>query len=230
MALPKVLHPTKKIHIPSLNLDLEFEPFTTVDEKAIILMDQNSSLYDKTKMQLDILQRCCKDDAEVLSTLSVIEISYLFLQLRKISVGGTLDLVVKCPQCGSDIQISVDINLIKFDPTNLEPLKFTIDTVEGPYIVICSQLIVDDLKYINENSTNIDDLAVVIRSLTKPDGNNTIDLTHEEKIELFNQLNTSDANKIVEYINSAPTMEKSLDIQCVECEHQFKGDLKDFFI
>ena len=60
MALPKVIHPTKKIHIPSLNIDAEFEPFTTADEKSIVLLDHDASLYDKARIQIDILEKCCK--------------------------------------------------------------------------------------------------------------------------------------------------------------------------
>ena len=229
MALPKVLHPTKKIKVSSLDIELEFEPFTTADEKALILLENNASLYEKSKMQLDILQKCCKEGGEVLSSLSAIEITYLFLQLRKISVGGTLDLVVKCPKCNQDIPISIDINLIQFDSTKLKPLKFTIDTDDGPYLVVCSHFTIDDLQYISDNPS-FDDLSNVIRSMVKPDGNNEIILSKEEKLELFNQLNTTDTNKIVEYINNAPALEKTLEITCTECEHQFKGELKDFFI
>ena len=230
MALPKVLHPTKKIKIPSLNIELEFEPFTTADEKAIVLMEKSASLYEKSKIQLDILQKCCKSGGEVLSTLSMIEITYLFLQLRKISVGGTLEMVVECPECHQQIPVSVDINLIEFDSTNLAPLEFTIDTEDGPYIVMCTQFILDDLQYINAENPSFDDVSLVLRRMMKPDGNDVIELTREEKIELLNQLDSENTQKIVDYINKAPVLEKTLDIKCTECEHEFKGELKDFFI
>lgn len=230
MTLPKVIHATKKIKIPSLNRELEFEPFTTADEKAIVLLDKNSSLYEKSLMQLKVLQKCCKSEEDVFSQLSAIEITYLFLQLRRISVGGTLDLSIECPECHQEIPISVDINLIEFNPKLLEPLKFTINTVDGPYIVICSHFTVDDLQYVNTESGNFDDLSLVIRSMMRPDGNDIIELTRDEKVELFNQLDTTDAAKIMEYIKNAPTLEKVLDIKCTECDYSFKGELKDFFI
>lgn len=229
MALPKVLHPTKKIRIPSLEKQLEFEPFTTADEKAIVLLDHNASLYEKSLMQQNLLQKCCKEEFDF-STLSAIEITYLFMQLRKISVGGTLELTATCPECNHDISIHVDIDLITFDPTNLKPLKFTINTDDGPYIVVCSQFTVDDLQYIDADKTSFDDAALIIRSMMRPDGNDIIELTHDEKIELFNQLDSTDAMKIVDYINKSPVLQKDLTIKCDECEHEFKGELKDFFI
>lgn len=230
MALPKVLHPTKKIKIPSTGVELEFEPFTTADEKAIVLMDKNCSLYEKSKIQKDILQKCCRGNPEELENLSVIETSYLFLQLRKISVGGTLELVVECPECHQELPVSIDIDLVEFDPTNLKPLQFTVETDDGPYIVMCSQFIVDDLQYLNAENPTFDDVSLVIRRMMKPDGNDIIELTREEKIELFNQLDNTNAQKIVEYINKAPVLEKVLDITCTECGHTFKGEMKDFFI
>lgn len=229
MALPKVIHPTKKIKILSLDREVEFEPFTTQDEKAIVLMDSNSSLYEKCRMQQDILEKCCKEDVNF-SDLSIIEVSYLFLQLRKISVGGALELSAKCPECGSDISLHVDIDLIKFDTAKLKPLKFTIETDDGPYIVICSHFRCEDLKYVDPNSPDIDDVSAVIRMMMRPDGNDIIELTREEKVELFNQLNTQDSQKIIEYIQNAPVLEKSLELKCGECDHEFTGELKDFFI
>lgn len=230
MTLPKVIHPTKKIKIPSLDVEIDFEPFTTADEKAIISMERNVTLYEKSKIQREILQKCCRGDASMLQNLSAIETTFLFLQLRKISVGGTLDFISKCPKCDEEIQISVDIDLIQFDATKLKPLQFTISTSDGPYIVICTQFTVDDLQYIDPENPSLDDVSVVIRTMSKPDGNDIIELTREEKLELFNQLSTEDTNKIVEYINNAPALEKVLDIECSECGHKFKGDLKDFFI
>ena len=229
MALPKVVHPTKKIKIPSLNIEAEFEPFTTADEKAIVLLDKDSSLYEKSMMQLKILQKCCKDEIDF-EKLSAIEITYLFLQLRKISVGGALELNATCPNCNNEISLSVDIDLITFDATNLAPLKFTIQTEDGPYIVVCSQFIVDDLKYIDDEHSSMDAAAMVLRSMMSPDGNDVIEFTHDEKIELFNQLNSTDAMKIVDYINKSPVLQKDLTIKCDECDHEFKGELKDFFI
>lgn len=229
MALPKVVHPTKRIKVPSAGIELEFEPFTTADEKAIVLLDSNSTLYDKSIIQQHILEKCCKDSFDF-SKLAVIEITYLFMQLRKISVGGALEMTTKCPKCGNEISIHVDIDLIEFDPTNLKPLQFTIQTSEGPYIIVCSQYTCEDLKNINAENPGYDDIAVVIRSMMKTDGNDVIVLTPEEKVELFNQLDSKDAAKIIEYINKAPTLEKTLDIKCDECENEFKGELRDFFI
>lgn len=229
MALPKVIHPTKKIKVPSLDREFEFEPFTTADEKAIILLEKNASIYEKCKMQLNIINKCCKEDYDF-SNLSTIELTYLFLQLRKISVSGILELSTKCPKCGNTISIQVDIGLIEFNPKNLEPLKFNIDTADGPYIVVCTQFTCDDLQYIDPENPSFNDVSIVIRSMMRPDGNDVIELTREEKIELFDQLSNADAEKIVEYIKNAPVLEKRLNIQCDECEHEFKGELKDFFI
>lgn len=230
MTLPKLTHPTKKILIPSIGKDLEFEPFTTADEKRIVLLDENATAYDKVLAQVEVLEKCCQDKSFDFHSLSVVEISYIFLQLRKISVGGELELISACPECKEEFPITIDISLVKFDPTNLKPLQFTVQTDEGPYIIMCTQVTLDDLKYMDVKNPKMDDAAVVLRKMMKPDGNDIIDLTQDEKLELFNQLDSKDAKKIVEYIASAPKLSYHLDIICPECSHQYGGDLEDFFI
>lgn len=231
MALPKVIHPTKKILIPSLGIEAEFEPFTTQDEKAIILLDQTSTLYDKSKLQLEILQKCCKTEGIDFTKFSVVEITYLFLRLRGISVGGSLDFTVTCPKCNKDIPASIAIDQIKIDFEILKkPLTFTINTDDGPYIVTASHVRVEDLRYIDSESPSMEDLAVILRTMMKPDGNDIIELTYEEKVELFNQLDTTIAEKLVEFINKTPTFQQHLSVECPECGEQFEGDIKDFFM
>lgn len=230
MALPKVIHPRNKIRVPSTGDVLEFEPFTTQDEKAIILLDKSSSLYDKSKLQQEILQKCCQTEGFDFSKLSCVEITYLFLHLRKISVSGVLELSATCTECGEDININIGIDDIVFDKEKLKPLQFNLNTDDGPYIVTCSHIRVEDLKHIDGENIKFDDMAVVLRSMMKPDGNDIIEFTPEEKLELFLQLDATTAQKIVEYVNDSPKLEKKLSLECPECGHKFEGDLKDFFI
>lgn len=230
MALPKVIHPTKKIQIPSLGRELEFEPFTTQDEKAIILLDKDASLYEKCKLQKEIIEKCCRSVGVDFSTLSTIELAYVFLQLRKISVGGALELSTTCPKCNEEIPTSIDIGLVQFEVDKLKPLTFTLNTSDGPYIVECTHIRPDDLQYINSEKINFEDMAVMLRSMSKPDGNDIIEFTHEEKLELFNQLDSTSAEKIVKYANNAPKLVYHMKIICPECNHEFEGDLQDFFI
>lgn len=230
MTLPKLTYTTKKILIPSLNRDFDFEPFTTADEKRIVLLEKDSTIYDKMNAQVEILEKCCKSEGVDFRSLSIVEISYLFLQLRKISVGGTLELTSTCPNCKEEFPISVDIDLIKLDVSKLKPLQFTVNTVEGPYIVVCEPIITEDLRYIDPNNLKLDDAAVVLRKMMKPDGNDIIELSYDEKVELFNQLDSNNAKQVIDYISSLPKLSYHIEVICPECEHKFGGDLEDFFI
>lgn len=230
MALPKVVRYTKNLFIPSLKREVAFEPFTTADEKAIILLDENSTIYDKIKLQCDIISKCCQESNIDFMNMPVIEISYIFLQLRKISVGGTLDLKLTCPDCKTEIPISINIDLIKFETEKLEDLKFNISTSDGPYIVRCSHIQPGDLKYVDPTKSSFNDAAVILRTMYKADGNNVIDLTYEEKIELFDQLDASIAEKMVNYAQNGPMLKYDLHINCPECGKEIETKLQDFFI
>lgn len=230
MALPQVVRYTKKIYVPSLDREIDFEPFTTADEKAIILLDQSSSQYDKVKLQCDIISKCCKESDINFNKMSVVELSYIFLQLRKISVGGTLDLNFTCTECGTEMPISLNIDLVKFDREKLKDLTMDLNTVEGPYIIKCSHIIPEDLKYITAGESKFTDVAVILRTMYKADGNNIIELTYDEKIELFEQLDASMAERMVKYVQEGPTLVHDLTISCPECGKEVKTRLQDFFI
>lgn len=230
MGLPiKVITPTQKITIPSLKRAADFEPFNTRIEQAIINISEEASIYDKSLIQLKALESCCKDTTVDFHSLPVAEIGWLFIQLRKISVGRTLDLQTHCKKCENDITFKIDIDSIEFESENLKPFEFQIQTSEGPYIVHCEHLRVDDLKDMDVDNTDLSVLAKYIRWMSKPDGNNVLELTDPEKLELFGQLEASMAHKIGEYSKTQPKMKFHVSIECPECGEINEGELTDFF-
>lgn len=230
MALPKLVKATKPIYIPSLGKEAMFEPFTTEDEKSIVLLEQTASSYEKCLVQLNILKKCCQDQSINLDELSIIEITYLFLRLRAISYSEVIELETECPKCKTHIKLNVHINDIKLDATALKPLKLTLNTTDGVYIVTATQYTVEDLKHMDFEHITLDDGALVLRQMMKSDGNDIIDLTVEEKRELFNQLDIKDAQKIAEYINSNTKLTYNISLECPECGEKIEGELQDFFI
>lgn len=229
MSLPKFIKPLKKIHIPSLDRDVEFEPYTTADEKAIISME-SASTYEKCKIQLDILAKCCMDKTVDFESLCVMEISWLFIQLRKISVSGTIDLTTKCQKCEQDVNISINIDDVTFNSEALKPLEFQLQTSEGPYILHCEHFRCSDLQYIDADNIKYDDLARYIRYMYQADGNNILELTPDEQVEVFLQLDASSAKKIADYSTTMPKMKYKIALDCPECGQHIEGELEDFFI
>ena len=230
MALPKLVKVTKPIHIPSLNKDVLFEPYTTEDEKSIVTLEPNASAYLKSLTQLNILKKCCQDETVDLDSLSVVEISYLFLKLRGISFSEIIELETHCKKCDTPTKISVNINDIKIDESSLKPLKLKVDTSDGIYYIIATQYTVDDLQYIDMDNVSFDSVALVLRQMMKSDGNDIIELSHDEKIELFSQLDLNDSKKLVDYISSSSKLNYHVEFECGNCGEKIEGDLQDFFI
>lgn len=227
----KVITPTQNIMVHSLKKMVEFEPFSTKIEQSIISISDEASLYEKTLIQVQALQACCKAEIDF-TQLPVSEISWLFMQLRKISVGKTLDLQTVCQKCEQEIKFKIDIDTIKFEPEKLKPYEFQIQTSAGPYIVHCEHLKLNDLKDIKlENDIpDMSILAKYLRWMSRLDGNNVINLTDSEKLELFGQLEASIAHEIGKYAQEQPKMNLEIEIECPECGEIRKGSLTDFFI
>lgn len=234
MALPKLVKVTKPLYIPSLNKDVMFEPFTTEDEKSIITLEPDASAYLKSLVQLNILKKCCQDDTVNFDTMSVVEIAYLFLKLRGISYSGKIDVETTCKKCGEKTTLSININDITLDRELLKPLKFNVNTTDGIYFIIATHYTVDDLQYIGNDfdgeHISMESIALVLRQMMKSDGNDIIDLTQEEKNELFNQLSLDDTHKLIDYIGNNGKMTYHMAFKCPHCGEEYEWDIQDFFI
>ena len=232
MAIPKLVKVTKPIHIPSLDKDVLFEPFTIEDEKAIVTLEENSSSYHKSLVQLNILKKCCQDPTVNFDAMSIVEIAYLFLKLRGISYSDIIELEVECKKCKESVKLTMNIKDVEIDASLLKPLRLTVNTTDGNYFIIATHYTVADLEYIDVDSTNpdINSLSLVLRQMMRVDGNDIIDLTNEEKRELFSQFGIEESKKVLDYISSNSKLKYHLDFKCPHCGEEYEWDIQDFFI
>ena len=109
MALPQVVLPTYELEIPSNGKKIKYRPFVVKEEKLLLLAlesEDEKQIEDAVKQ---LLKGCIQSRVKI-EDLAVFDLEYIFLQIRAVSVGEIVELMLLCEDDG-ETQIKYNLNL-----------------------------------------------------------------------------------------------------------------------
>lgn len=128
---PNVALPAFEVNLPSNpKIIYRFRPFLVKEEKLLLLLDENSSVTEITRITLDLIKRCCLNEKFDFDSLSYFDIEYLFLALRARSVGEIQEVIYQCANlvdgrvCGNHVPLKVDFTKMEVIPENHSTIVF----------------------------------------------------------------------------------------------------------
>ena len=92
MALPKLMHPTFDLTVPSIKKKVKFRPFLVKEEKLLLMAKQSEESADMTNVLRQIITNCDVESVLKIDELASFDIEYMFLKLRSKSVNNIIDL------------------------------------------------------------------------------------------------------------------------------------------
>lgn len=234
MALPRMTVPKYSVMLPSTGEQLQMRPYLVKEEKILMIaLESNDPQQISSAIQNIILS--CVEGIEEIDELTVFDIEKLFLELRSVSVGETVDLRVKCEECETENDTSV----------NLKEIELT-DYIEDANVIQLDNSVGIELKYPTVNDiTNIDADALnsvegMMDLITNCivsifDDNNVYNAQNEKKEELkgfIDSLNSSQFKMIQKFFETTPMLSHNIKFKCENCGHdnciELKG-LNSFF-
>lgn len=112
MKLPKIEHPITEVIIPSTGETINFRPFLVKEEKILLMARETKSKKEALKSIKQVLNNCAVEDIDV-NELQIVDIEYLFLQLRAISVNNIVELAYRDNEDEKEYKFSVDLSKIE---------------------------------------------------------------------------------------------------------------------
>ena len=246
MALPKIAVPTFNITIGEKEFTLR--PFLISEEKLLLLANSTEEVRDSVEATKQVVKNCLisvdGDRNYDINKLFVYELEYLILQLRKASVGNTVDIIVNpskqnCDKCNKERTCKVNLDDVKLDIPKIDN-KFLLTDNIG--ICLHYPYVKDILTYSAINGSNLQTvLSAVwkcvsyIYEVTAEGEQITYakDVTEEEGIAFLESLNANQFKLIDNFYNNLPQLTYTLKLHCNACGHDeeyvLKG-LSDFFV
>lgn len=245
MALPKIDTPIYELDLPVSKKHIRFRPFLVKEQKNLFMAleaDDTETISNNIKQ---VLLNCTLTEGIDIDNLPIVDVEYYFLNLRARSVGEVVEAKYRCNNTVvSENGEAKDCNNVMETSVNLLDIKVDNSTVVDSLIKITDKIAIQ-MKYpaynaikIASQTEEISDIAleVVISAIEVIyDGQQSyyaIDSTKEELMQFLEGLTQPQFEKIEQFFQSIPKLEKTIDLKCGKCgfEHkiQFEG-LESFF-
>ena len=232
MALPKIDVPIYEVELPSNGNKIRFRPFTVKEEKLFLMASQSEDLDAIFKTIIQVLNNCILDDIDIEKT-ALFDIEYIFLNLRARSVGEVVELTYKCNNevdagegqtktCNN--VVNIDVNILEIEPS-INPSK-------DKKIQLTDKLGIamkyPTLAVLELNKNKEDELDIIIQMIIDCidyiyDEENIYyakDSTKEELMEFLDSLQSKELDKVKDFFEDLPKLEKDLDFKCNKCGHE----------
>jgi len=232
MALPKIDVPIYEVELPSNGKKIRFRPFTVKEEKLFLMASQSDDADSIFKTIIQVLNNCVLDEIDIEKT-ALFDIEYLFLNLRARSIGEVVELSYKCNNevSGEDGQSKTCNNVVNID-VNVLDIKPSGNSSKDKKIQLTDKLGIamkyPTLAVLELSKDKEDELDIIIEMIIDCidyiyDEHNIYyakDSTKEELMEFLDSLQSKELDKVKDFFEDLPKLEKDLDFKCKKCGHE----------
>lgn len=229
--LPKIDVPLYEITLPLLQKKIRIRPFLVKEEK-ILMMAMESEDSDAVLLAIkQIVNNCCVDPIDV-DNLPILDLEYMFLQLRSRSIGEIIDLQYRCnnnepteddadKRCGSIIKLSFNALEIEPETNATHDPKIQLTSKLGVVMKYPTFKMMNSIKDLGETETVAKMITECIDYIYDLESvYYAKDTTEKELVEFVDSLTREQFSKIQDFFDTIPKMKKHLNFKCGKCGYE----------
>lgn len=234
MALPIQSTPTYRTVLPVSGQDIEYRPFL-VKEQNILVQAKEGADTKQTMQSVKKLLQAVTNDKIVIEELPTTDLEWLFIQVRKVSVGETTKLMFPCVNRECSNTKDVTLNLDSIQPEGDLPQDYTVmitDTV-GLTLRIPDVAGVEKVADLKEEAQTVELIKEsIVNIFDEENVYEGADLTKLERDEFVDSLTFPQLELLGKWFDQLPKLTTTLEWDCEECgtknEQKLEG-IQNFF-
>lgn len=222
MALPKSATPTYELKVPTTGENVKYRPFLVKEEKTLLLAHQSENIgvmIDTLKTVID----ACTFGILNIDKLAMVDIEYIFIQLRAKSVGEISELNFSCKKCEdpkAKMKVNIDLTQLEvtFNPEHKKDIELFDDV--GVRMKYPSIDTINKLKNVSDTqSESIFDIIVDCIDCVYDSDNvyPAIEQSRQELIDFVDNLTQEQFLKLQQFFETMPKLEKVVEFDCPIC-------------
>ena len=235
MALPKLNEsPSYSVTIPSSGQETTFRPFLVKEQKTLMIAYETQERPDIVRAIVRTIHSCIEEP--ISSKLTTFDVDYLFTKIRAKSVGEKANLLMSCEECDTQNEVEVELDTISIEGDIGDGVIPVTDNVSlsMKYPTYEDLLSNPNLMTSESRTEGLVELILLCMEsvLTEDEKIDLMDESRESVLEFIDSMTNDQFDKIVEFVNGAPTITQDVTFKCKSCGHdndrQLKG-IDDFF-
>jgi hypothetical protein len=217
MALPKLNTILYDLELPTSGKKIEYRPFLVKEEKILLMALEGKDDREMSKAIKQIITQCVSTENFNVNKLAMIDLEYLFLNIRGKAVGDISTISFK-HDCGEIIRLDIDLSKVKVikNKKYSDLIKLT-DNI----MIRLTPPGIDNV--IGAGDKNQIDLVMeiirdsIVEIIQGEDVFSAQDHTREELEDFLDSLNSGQFKKLQDYYESLPKMKQDIEYTCKKC-------------
>ena len=209
MGLPKLNTPTYELVLPSTEETIKYRPFLVKEQKLLLLAQESENKKEMLDAISQIIENCTFGKINSKEAY-VFDVEYVFLQIRRKSIGDKITLNVLCEDDGiTRVPTEIDLSDIKVEvgENHTNKIQLTDDI----------QLIMSYPKIYTIDSINSDnsyDIVVkCVHQITEGDKiYERVDMSDEDLIEFIESMNTDNLSSVLDFFDTMPKIKHQIKV------------------
>jgi len=241
MTLPILPRPVYSCELPSNGQKVEYYPFTIKELKSLMIAQQSEDIEISVNTIKNVILSCLK--TKVNNELTVFDLEYLFIKLRSVSIGESIELIFKCDVCTSPkakTKVNVDLNTAVLEKHERHSNKIPLFGDVGIVMKYPSLTGLELLNTINFDDLTSEDtdkfIDIIIESIDYIYDSEQMYPSNEQKksdmVKFIEQLDEDALYKMKLFFDTMPEVRLYVDYVCPECgrEHnKYVSGISTFF-
>ena len=232
MPLPKLEVPKYTLTIPSTGDVVEYRPFLVKEEKNLMIAQETGEGDSVFQAMKDIIKACTFDAVDP-ENLATYDLEYVFLQIRCKAVGETVDVAIKCSECGKSNPITINLTeaYVKMpeDFSSEKQIQVTDDIG-----IVLQPIRVNQIGSIEKDADLTATIKAVLKSIYDADNVYPVEDQTDAELDTFiESLPHKVLEEINEFLTGQPKLVLDIEFRCKHCGEISKSTLtgiSDFFV
>ena len=221
MGLPIQSAPTYKTVLPSDGREVKFRPFLVKEQKVLMLAKEGDNQEESLEAIKNMISEVTFGEVDA-NELAMVDLEWLFIQIRSKSVGETSTVRMKCQEddCSGTGEVIINFEEVEVHGEIPENTIMINDDVGA----VLRLLKVGDTKGVEEMPENEVIFYLLNKSIDRIFDAESVyerkDITVDDVDEFIENLTINQLGKLSDFFESAPKLRKEIDFKCDICSTQ----------
>ena len=215
MALPKLNVPVYETILPSTESVIKFRPFLVKEEKLLLTALEDGAESSMMQAIKKIIQNCVQGNIDV-DKLPLFDVEYLFLKLRAKSVGEETTVGIKCTECDSSTEVSINMEEIEVTKPEGHNRKIMISDDVG---VMMSYPVITTSGIMGKDGMEITKNCIEM-IFTGEETHERGSFSEKELDDFLESMESKQFAKITKFFETKPKLQHIVNFNCISCKKE----------
>lgn len=214
MALPKLNNPTYEMVVPSTQEKVSYRPFLVKEQKILMMAQESEDPAMMTRTVCELVENCVGGIQDAMK-LPTFDVEYMFMQLRSVSVGSEVELMMLC-QDDETTKVPVSINIGDIKVSALDEHNTTVMITDKIGMTFRYPNMTDVARYAKDDMSNVEITFGIIQDclVNVFDENNVYDEMNPKELQEFvESMTTEQFTGVQGFFDTMPKLRHEIEYE-----------------